>query len=657
MRQAAQHWTAARCRGAVRLDQAARFESRSRSAAKVTAKSTLKMRLLDAFLSLLIPGLVLVHLAVAPYTKVEESFNMQATHDVLVYGTPTADVRAKLGGSYDHFAFPGAVPRTFVGPVILAGVSQPLIALAGGFRHAQLVVRAVLGLFNTLAMLAFKAALGRAYGKSVERWYTLFQASQFHVIFYASRTLPNMFAFGLTTLAFTNLLPSPNPKAMAPRQRVSISLFVLAAIIFRSEVALLLATNALYLVVAPLAPLERLIWPFAISSAMALLVSVPLDSYFWQRPLWPELWGFYYNAVLGSSSNWGVSPWHWYFTSALPRILLNPLAPFLAGLALRQPGTSRAARLLVWPNVLFVAVYSLQPHKEARFIFYVAPPLTAAAALGAAFARDRRARAPATWGLAAAAAGLSALACLAASTGMLLLSSLNYPGGEALDFVRAHAAAASAGLMGGVGAAAPGLVTVPVHACVLACMTGVTLFGTTAPVAGAEVLPAYHVVGSSSSSSRGVGGDGGDEVIGGSPAATAAGSGGSVALALDKTEDRAALARPAFWEVFDYLIVEDPEEARGGRWEVVGVVQGYAGVEVLRPGSRADDDDDDDDDVEDGASSAAGRVVGRGRTVRDVRARVRRVTGGWWVGPRMAPRLHVLRRVKGGGQTMKTAAS
>ncbi|EJT76422.1 alpha-1,6-mannosyltransferase subunit [Gaeumannomyces tritici R3-111a-1] len=264
----------------------------------------------DAFLSLLIPGLVLVHLAVAPYTKVEESFNMQATHDVLVYGTPTADVRAKLGGSYDHFAFPGAVPRTFVGPVILAGVSQPLIALAGGFRHAQLVVRAVLGLFNTLAMLAFKAALGRAYGKSVERWYTLFQASQFHVIFYASRTLPNMFAFGLTTLAFTNLLPSPNPKAMAPRQRVSISLFVLAAIIFRSEVALLLATNALYLVVAPLAPLERLIWPFAISSAMALLVSVPLDSYFWQRPLWPELWGFYYNAVLGSSSNWGVSPWH-----------------------------------------------------------------------------------------------------------------------------------------------------------------------------------------------------------------------------------------------------------------------------------------------------------------------------------------------------------
>lgn len=434
---------------------------------------------------------------------------------------------------------------------------------------------------------------------------------------------------------------------MAPRQQVSISLFVLAAVVFRSEVALLLAANALYLLVAPLAPLQRLIWPFAISTVTALAVSVPLDSYFWQRPLWPELWGFYYNAVLGSSSNWGVSPWHWYFTSALPRILLNPLAPLLAALALRQPGTHRAARLLVWPNLLFVAIYSLQPHKEARFIFYVAPPLTAAAALGAAFAWVRRAKAPATWGVASAATGLSVLACLAASTGMLLLSSLNYPGGEALEFLRRHVAAASAGLTGGGGVGAPGLVTVPVHACVLACMTGVTLFGTTAAVAGAEVLPAYHVVG----------GDGGAsaDVIGGAPVGS--GSGVSVTLALDKTEDRAALARPAFWEVFDYLIVEDPAEARGGRWEVVGVVEGYAGIEVLRPGDGAAAGDDVEKAAAAGRGAAADMVVGRGRMVRDVKARVRRMTGGWWVGPRMVPRLYLLRRIKGSSQAMKTAAS
>jgi alpha-1,6-mannosyltransferase len=140
-----------------------------------------------------------VHLLVAPYTKVEESFNIQAAHDVLVYGVPTSDVYNRLSSTYDHFIFPGAVPRTFIGPVLLAGLAQPIVALVG-FQHAQLVVRAILGLFNAACLLFFARNLRRAYGAEVSRWYLLLQASQFHVIFYASRTLPNMFAFGLSML-------------------------------------------------------------------------------------------------------------------------------------------------------------------------------------------------------------------------------------------------------------------------------------------------------------------------------------------------------------------------------------------------------------------------------------------------------------------------
>jgi len=152
---------------------------------------------LDALLSLTIPALVILHLVVAPYTKVEESFNIQATHDVLVYGTPTADVYRRLSARYDHFDFPGAVPRTFIGPVLLAGLTQPFIYLAG-FRHAQLIVRAVLGLFNAASLLVFRSRVEKAFGKPTARWYTVLQASQFHVLFYASRTLPNMFAFVLS---------------------------------------------------------------------------------------------------------------------------------------------------------------------------------------------------------------------------------------------------------------------------------------------------------------------------------------------------------------------------------------------------------------------------------------------------------------------------
>jgi alpha-1,6-mannosyltransferase len=152
---------------------------------------------LDFFLTLLIPSLILVHLLVAPYTKVEESFNLQATRDILVYSTPTHDIGARLRANYDHFEFPGAVPRTFVGAAALAGVSRPILQVVG-WQHGQLVVRAVLGLFNAFALLRYKNGVEKAFGKAAGRWYILLQASQFHVIYYASRTLPNMFAFGLS---------------------------------------------------------------------------------------------------------------------------------------------------------------------------------------------------------------------------------------------------------------------------------------------------------------------------------------------------------------------------------------------------------------------------------------------------------------------------
>lgn len=139
----------------------------------------------------------LLHLVISPHTKVEESFNIQAVHDILVYGTPTSNINQRFTTAYDHFSFPGAVPRSFVGAVVLSGISQPLVALAG-FQYAQLIVRAVLGAFNAACLLAFKNALATAFGKPASRWWTVFMVCQFHVMYYLSRTLPNMFAFGLS---------------------------------------------------------------------------------------------------------------------------------------------------------------------------------------------------------------------------------------------------------------------------------------------------------------------------------------------------------------------------------------------------------------------------------------------------------------------------
>ncbi len=84
---------------------------------------------IDTILSLLLPLLILTHLLLSPYTKVEESFNLQATHDILSYGVPNKDVWRYLRDNYDHFSFPGVVPRTFTGALVLAAASKPLSAL------------------------------------------------------------------------------------------------------------------------------------------------------------------------------------------------------------------------------------------------------------------------------------------------------------------------------------------------------------------------------------------------------------------------------------------------------------------------------------------------------------------------------------------------
>lgn len=86
---------------------------------------------------LVIPSLILLHLFVAPYTKVEESFNIQAAHDFLTFGLSYHNAAAKIQAFYDHVTFPGAVPRTFIGALALAGISNPFVQIFSLDMHDQ----------------------------------------------------------------------------------------------------------------------------------------------------------------------------------------------------------------------------------------------------------------------------------------------------------------------------------------------------------------------------------------------------------------------------------------------------------------------------------------------------------------------------------------
>mmetsp|Transcript_45746 Transcript_45746/g.106727 ORF Transcript_45746/g.106727 Transcript_45746/m.106727 type:complete len:665 (-) Transcript_45746:569-2563(-) len=363
-----------------------------------------------------------VYVLLCPFSKVEESFNLQATHDLMYHGLSFA--------SYDHHEFPGVVPRTFLGALVVSLLSAPMVKppeLLGASKYtAQLTVRCVLGLLSCAALLKVQRATRRQFGANAARAFVLLTCVQFHWLFYASRTLPNTFGGILCSLATACWLDADVTGA--------VRLLTVAVVIFRFELLLLLGPLCVLFLARGQIGIAPLILNGIATGVLSLLLTVLVDSMLWRRPLWPEGAVFYANTVLNMSAEYGASPFYWYFTSALPRALLIGLPLAAASLYL----VPRARQFVLVP-LAFVAVYSLLPHKELRFVLYVVPPLNVAAAAALARlhvqlpslkAKASTSRVSAVLGRALLCAAL--LASFLLSMGFLRAASLNYPGAHAL---------------------------------------------------------------------------------------------------------------------------------------------------------------------------------------------------------------------------------
>jgi len=435
---------------------------------------------------------IALHVALAPYAKVEESFNLQATHDVLYHGRDL--------GRYDHHDFPGVVPRTFAGAVVLAGLVAPIKwliersdsigSLDGDAVAMQIVARLALGACTALAIARFRFALASRIGAPASVAFALLTATSFHQTFYASRTLPNVFALILATHAMADWLLATGDRdgGLAARDddaraRRCVLLLVAAVVLFRCDVVLLLVPVATHLLWTRAIAIADAAWWGARCVLACLAVTVALDTIMWRPPedatrsiapstthwpgatgvLWPEGRVAFFNTVLNKSSEWGVSPWHWYFTSALPRALTVSYPLSLVGAALE-----RRVRAALAIGLFYVVVISRLPHKELRFVFPTLPLFTAcaAAAVGRAWTRrakitrcvlgmllSRRAKkktrtkrggkykragvAELIWALFAAVVVLAWCLGVAAHVAFALGARCNYPGGVAL--ARLHA--------------------------------------------------------------------------------------------------------------------------------------------------------------------------------------------------------------------------
>ncbi|XP_065909178.1 dol-P-Man:Man(7)GlcNAc(2)-PP-Dol alpha-1,6-mannosyltransferase-like isoform X2 [Dysidea avara] len=364
-------------------------------------------------LSCAVVFLCLSYIVICPYTKVEESFNLQATHDLLYHEENLEE--------YDHLEFPGVVPRSFIGPWIVFALARPLTwvshACGQTKMFSQFIVRAVLGLFVCVSLIQFCSRLYTQFGRDVAVCVLLLTSTQFHFLFYASRPLPNTFALILVLLAYSSWLG---------RNTVTfIWLAAMATIIFRSELAILFGLLVFQELLRRKITIGTVLKYGIPAGIVSLGLTVLVDSHYWKRWLWPEGEVFWYNTVENKSSQWGTEPFFWYFYSALPRamtfsVLLVPFGVYW----------DRRVHSVVWPTFGFILAYSFLPHKELRFIIYTIPILNVAAAVGLTRIWHNYHKLPAT-------VSLSVMAGLLLSSGFtacqLRISRYNYPGGEAFS--------------------------------------------------------------------------------------------------------------------------------------------------------------------------------------------------------------------------------
>lgn len=355
--------------------------------------------------------IITAHIMMAPFTKVEESFYLQAAHDFLYEDSIE---------NFDHRKFPGVVPRTAAPIFILSTILRPL-KLFLDKPQMQIAFRILLGCCTSWSLSKITAHLRQTISPVAAYLFVITTVSQPHLMFYASRTLPNSIALPIVLYAFYYW-----PLGDEPAKFIGLSAFCILTI--RCELALLMGSFLLMGLLLREISFGKLLVVGAFSTIVSLGSTIPFDSWFWGEWVWPEGQVFVFNAIEGKSSAWGVLPFGWYFKSALPRACLTSLFFIPFGFLNR---TIESTRLLL-PSIIFIFLYSFNPHKELRFIFYVLPFFNIGASYGLEFF-NRKQTAGFIWKIFRTGAIGSILVNSLGTTVFSIISAINYPGGHALE--------------------------------------------------------------------------------------------------------------------------------------------------------------------------------------------------------------------------------
>ena len=368
------------------------------------------------------------------------------------------------------------VPRTFVGPLILGKVTKTVARAMEVFvnsnpvtkrifrseqvwgelkhlvetlneeetfvrtkMHYQVIMRMVLGLLSTFSLHRFHSVIGKNFGNDVAVYASVLALAQFHLAFYASRPLPNIFAFVLTTFALSLWLEDRKNLKInrSVLDTLAVAIVSMVVAVFRCDNILLLAPLGVHVTLFRMtdiydASLRIIANVMAMVTAILAFAyaSISIDSKHWDKEfLWPEWEVLSFNNPMGAnrSHEYGTKPFLWYAYSALPRMLL--IAYPLSVYGFTQERRCRSAFTIA---SFFVFAFSFLGHKELRFLFPVLPLFNFCGACGMHRLTLNR-RKGKNVAILHAFAWVGILVSSAISIGVFANASIaNYPGGEAL---------------------------------------------------------------------------------------------------------------------------------------------------------------------------------------------------------------------------------
>ncbi|KAL9937907.1 hypothetical protein V8E36_003452 [Tilletia maclaganii] len=239
--------------------------------------------------------------------EVEGSFSTQAAHDILAHGVHPSALQ-----HYNRIGFPGAVPRSFIDPLLLAIITNPLslIGQAVGLVRSSADVQTIT--HSSCSRPRRSPALATPFTPPKlpqrEAWihracFDVITALQFLFLLWTSRTTPKSKQHRLTLRVACGLAHRCSTN-ITPRSLHGISHITFLAATLRLELAgFLIPASVLFLAgVGAGSPdrllrLSRLLRAGLLGGLAGTVSSVVVDTYFWRGPgallkprqwLWPE---------------------------------------------------------------------------------------------------------------------------------------------------------------------------------------------------------------------------------------------------------------------------------------------------------------------------------------------------------------------------------